>query len=90
MRKENRKKLKEHYEKLVNEKSYEYLIKQKYPIVYDEVFEGEEATVEIQLLELKEEYIHLSIDVADAGISSYFNTGVGCIIYKDKSKNEIQ
>jgi hypothetical protein len=46
------------------EKSYDYWKSQNFPIAYEDTFEGESLAVEIDLLEITPEYIHLIIDAS--------------------------
>ena len=62
---------------------YEYWASKQYPIAFENVYRGESVQTEVDELERKDTYIHLSVSVdTGKGLSAYFPTGTSVVIRK--------
>ena len=67
----------------LEQKPYEHWIKQKFPITYEDVLEGKEVQVQIDVLETTPEYIHLIVEASDSPLGWWIRKHVGVIIRRE-------
>ncbi len=68
----------------LEQKPYDYWTTQEFPITYETKLEGKDVQVEIDRLELEDDYVHLSVSVDTGwGWSAFSPPGTSVIIRKE-------
>lgn len=72
----------------LEKKPYDHWANQEFPINYETMLDGQEVHVEIDRLELIDEYVHLGIGVCShsSWFSCYFPTSTSVIIRKESNE----
>jgi hypothetical protein len=84
MRRAAMKRLAEEIAGEVSSRPYSHWRAQRFPVCFSRTFEGRELQVELDLLEQKEEYIHIGIAVDDGKLSAFFPASTSVIIHREK------
>lgn len=70
----------------VEREGYEFWKAKEERVTFERTFEGVEVQVEINKLEDKNDYVHVSILVDDGGLNAYCPPGTSVLVYNPQRK----